>query len=185
MEIATTDVRSLQARLEAIEAREQITQVLYRYCRGWDRRDEDIIRSCFWPEARHQHGAFDGLSMDFVAFGLTLTAKVKGVRHAISNVMIELSGDRAISECYFTAIHRRPTPDGASEEDRFLEGRYIDRLERRDGEWRIIHRVGLNDFEQVQPRSDVGLASLPPEARSRRKPDDRLYAMLAEFREGR
>jgi hypothetical protein len=185
METAMTDVGALQARVEAIESREQIAEVLHRYCRGWDRRDEEVIRGCFWPEARHQHGIYDGLSVDFVAFGLSRTTHVKGVRHTVSNIIIELAGDRAISECYFAAIHRRPTADGTSEEDYFLEGRFVDRLERRGGEWRIIHRVGLNEFERVQPRSDVTLDALPVEARGRWKPQDRLYAMLADFREGR
>jgi hypothetical protein len=176
---------SLETRIEAIEAREQIIQVLYRYCRGWDRRDEDIIRSCFWPDSKHQHGVFDGLSSDFVAFGLTRTANVKAVRHTVSNVMIELSGDRAISECYFAAMHRRPAADGSGEEDYFSEGRFVDRFERRGGEWRIVRRVGLNDFERVQPPSDVALEALPARARGRRGADDALYAMLADFRDGR
>jgi hypothetical protein len=142
-----TENRSLEARLDAMEAREQIAQVLYRYCRGWDRRDEDLIRSCYWPEGWLTHGVYDGPAADFVGFGLSRTAHVLGVRHVINNVMIELDGDRALSECYFAAIHRRPAASGQGEEDYFLEGRYIDRFERRSGEWRILRRRGLNEFD--------------------------------------
>jgi hypothetical protein len=179
------DTRSLEARLDALESREQITQVLYRYCRGWDRRDEALINSCYWPGAAHRHGVYDGSAADFTGFGLSRTAHVLGVRHTISNVMIELDGDRALSECHFAAIHRRPNKDGTGEEEYFLEGRYIDRFERRGGEWRIVARRGLNEFERVQPAADTTIAALPAEARGRPGPDDALYALQAAFREGR
>lgn len=176
--------RSLEQRLDAVESRAAITEVLHRYARGWDRRDEEAVRSCFWPESQHRHGVYEGSSADFVQFGLSRTAHIKGARHAISNVMIELDGDRALTECYFAAIHHRPAAAGGDEEY-FLEGRFVDVLERRAGEWRIIRRLGLNEFERVQPRKPTVMDELPAERRGRRKPDDGLYAVQAEFRKGR
>jgi hypothetical protein len=180
-----TQTRSLEERLDAVESRQAITEVLYRYARGWDRRDVDAVRSCFWPESRHRHGVYDGSSADFVAFGLSRTAHIKGARHAVTNVIIELDGDRALSECYFAAIHHRPNGSGDGDEEYFVEGRFVDLFERRSGEWRIVRREGLNEFERVQPRAPTAIDDLPPEVRGRRKPEDGLYAMLAEFRGGR
>ena len=180
-----TQTRSLEERLDAVESRQAITEVLYRYARGWDRRDVEAVQSCFWPESTHRHGVFEGLSADFISFGLERTAHIKGARHAVSNVMIELAGDRALTECYFAAIHHRPAADGAGDEEYFLEGRFVDLFERRDGEWRIIARRGLNEYERVQPRRGTVMDELPAAARGRRKPDDALYVLQAEFRKGR
>jgi ketosteroid isomerase-like protein len=174
------DASSLEARIDALESRQAITEVLHRYARGWDRRDVEAVTSCFWPDSTHRHGVFEGLSADFVGFGLERTAHIKGARHAISNVMIELKGDQALTECYFAAIHHRPAPDG--DEEYFLEGRFVDVFERRAGEWRIVRRQGLNEYERVQPRRAAPMDELPITARGRRKPDDALYALQAQFR---
>ena len=48
--------QTLEQRLDAAESRAAITEVLHLYARGWDRRDEDAVRSCFWPESQHRHG---------------------------------------------------------------------------------------------------------------------------------
>jgi 3-phenylpropionate/cinnamic acid dioxygenase small subunit len=180
-----TEQLSLEERLDAVESRQQIAEVLYRYARGWDRRDEDAVRSCFWPEASHRHGVYEGSSAEFVNFGLSRTTHIKATRHTVTNVMIELDGDRALSECHFSAIQRRPTADGRDEEEYFLDGRFVDVFQRRGGEWRILRREGLNEFERVLSRSDVALYELPEARRGRRKPEDRLYALQAEFRQGR
>jgi hypothetical protein len=146
------DASSLEARIDALESRQAITEVLHRYARGWDRRDVEAVTSCFWPDSTHRHGVFEGLSADFVA----------------------------LTECYFAAIHHRPAPDG--DEEYFLEGRFVDVFERRAGEWRIVRRQGLNEYERVQPRRAAPMDELPITARGRRKPDDALYALQAQFR---
>ena len=53
-------------KLEELVAKQAITEVLYRYARGWDRYDEETIRSCFHPDSEHAHGGFTGTSQDFV-----------------------------------------------------------------------------------------------------------------------
>ncbi|WP_202842518.1 nuclear transport factor 2 family protein [Luteimonas saliphila] len=173
---------TLEARLAGLEAREQITEILYRYARGWDRLDEEALRSCFFDDAAHQHGGFKGLSQEFITVALPMVAKVRSTTHAISNVMIELAGDVAISECYFSAHHRRATADGSDEEDYFLDGRYIDRFEKRDGVWKIASRRGLNSMERVEPRADRTFASARPDSFGQRKPDDPLYTALESLR---
>ena len=55
-------------------------------------------------------------------------------------------------------------------------GRYLDRLERRNGEWRISHRITVMELAQYLPRSDE-----PPEAfvgLGRRDHTDPSYAVL-------
>ncbi|MGV3480416.1 MAG: nuclear transport factor 2 family protein [Sphingobium sp.] len=171
--------------LADLVARQQITDVLFDYARGNDRLDEALLRSCFWPDSRHQHGRFKGLSQDFIGFAVKIVGGVIMTTHAISNVAIRLKGDRAFTECYFAAHHRRLNTAKTDEEDFFVSGRYLDRFERRQGVWKIAQRRGLTDWERVEPRADVSMATAPKEHLSQRKPDDPYYTMLAEFEAGR
>jgi hypothetical protein len=168
--------------LAALVARQEITRVLHLYCRGCDRADEAALRACFHPGSVHAHGAFRGLSADFVDRAMAVVRPLKACSHMITNVMIELNGEGAVCECHFLAHQRRDKADGSGEEDMFLKGRYLDRFEKRDGAWKIVSRTGLHDFERVLEPADRTLAAAPPEQRGRQWPDDPLYAMLAEIR---
>jgi hypothetical protein len=170
------------ATLAGLVARQEITEVLFRYCRGMDRADEAAARSCFHPGSRHFHGGFEGMSADFIDLAMSIVRPLKSSTHMISNVLIELAGDRAVSECHFLAHHRRDKAKGGGEEDMFLKGRYLDGFERRHGEWKIVRRTGLHDFERVLEPADHTLASAPAEQRGRKWPDDPIYDMLAELR---
>jgi hypothetical protein len=173
----------LLARLDRVESRQAIAALLTAYARGVDRFDEAAIRACFWPESTHRHGAFDGRSWDFLAFAARITSGMSHVAHHISNVSVEAEGDRGFSECYYFAHHRRPSADGAAEEDAFYEGRYLDLHERRGGVWKIIQRRGLGDWAGVLPPGGL-LPAWPDEQRSARAPDDAYYDMLNRFRRG-
>jgi hypothetical protein len=167
--------------LSALAAKQEITEVLFLYCRGCDRADETALRACFHPGSIHAHGGFKGASADFIDLAMRIVRPLKSSSHMITNVMIELDGDRAVSECHFLAHHRRDKADGSGEEDMFLKGRYLDRFEARDGAWKIVSRTGLHDYQRVQEPADQGLASAPADQRGRKKPDDPIYAMLAEI----
>lgn len=174
----------LAARLDALEARSQVTDVLYAYARANDRKDEALLRSCFWPESTHRHGRFDGTSTDFIDFAFTIISGILYSTHHISNVTVEVDGDRAFSECYYFAHHRRPKPeDGETEFDAFFEGRYIDLHERRDGVWKIIQRRGVSDYSMVVPAAD-SFADWNPAHRSLNAPDDPYYALREKFLSG-
>ncbi len=168
------------ARLDRLEAKEAVTAILHDYARANDRVDEALLRACFWPDSRHHHGGFDGTSTDFIGFALKILRTVKYTAHHISNVSVEVKGDRAFSECYYLAHHRRDAKTGGGEEDAFFEGRYIDILERRGGAWKIIQRRGLSDYSTVVPAA-TPIASWPAGQHSGRFPDDDYYRMRAAF----
>ncbi|TMK66144.1 MAG: nuclear transport factor 2 family protein [Actinobacteria bacterium] len=58
-------------------------------------------------------------------------------KHVISNLTVELAGDTATSRCYFTVL--QAAPDGPLVA--ILAGRYHDRFERVDGQWRFVDRL--------------------------------------------
>ncbi len=175
---------SLAARLEMLEAKEAIGELLFAYARANDRADEALLRSCFWPESTHKHGRFDGKSSDFVGFAFKIISGLKYACHHISNVSIAVKGDRAFSECYYFAQHRRVRQDGDGEEDVFFQGRYLDDHERRGGEWRIIRRRGLSDYSSPPQPAAVPYADWPAGQHSEKYPADDYYSMVRDFLKG-
>lgn len=172
---------NMSEELMSLVAHRAIVDVLYRYARGWDRLDEEALRSCFFADSAHQHGAFKGRSQDFITAAFPRVSALKSTSHLITNPLVDVRGDRAFSECYFLAHHRRQNAAGTDEEDYFVQGRYIDRFERRNGEWKIARRRGVHDFERIAPRAEGAFASAPAEQRGARKPHDPLYDLLADF----
>ena len=164
--------------LEELKSRAEITEVVLRYCRGIDRCDEALLRSCFHPDATHEHGGFKGRSADFCDFALQLVEQVRFTHHQLGPVSIELAGEVAYTETYFTSLHRygaTPPPGGRPNEDRFAGGRYVDRFARRDGVWKIAHRRGISEWLRYEPSSDGGFWDGPPEQRGRRDRSDPVY----------
>jgi len=164
--------------LDQLASRAEITEVVLRYVRAVDRLDEEMLRSCFHGDARHRHGSFDGASSDFCGFAMTVCRQVEATHHQLGPVSIELAGDVAHVETYFTSHHRFgavPPPGRRPHEDRFMGGRYVDRFERRDGVWKIAERRGINEWMRYEASSDGGFWSGPSEHRGRRDRKDPAY----------
>lgn len=172
---------SLADRLDRTEARLDVAETLYNYARSCDRADEALMRSCFWPESTHKHGRFDGTSTQFIGFAFGIISSLKYAAHHISNVSIEVRGDRALSECYYMAHHRRLVANTTDrEEDVFMEGRYLDLHERRNGVWKIIRRRGFSDYTSAA----LPAPTLAATFQSGKAPTDDYYTMRAEFLAG-
>jgi hypothetical protein len=62
-------------------------------------------------------------------------------QHVITNLLIELDGDRASGRCAFTVLQARPDLPLQA----ILAGRYHDRFERHGGCWRFTDRLILAD----------------------------------------
>jgi hypothetical protein len=173
---------AMAKQLDELLSRARIEEVLMAYARGNDRVDETLLRSCFWPESTHKHGKFDGKSRDFVGFAMKIISGLKFTAHHISNVSIQVNGDRAFSECYYLAHHRRDRKEGGGEEDAWFEGRYLDDFERRNGVWKIIRRRGLADYSPPATPAATPYAEWPAGQHSLRYPDDDYYVMQNRFR---
>jgi hypothetical protein len=164
--------------LDELRSRAEIAEVVMRYCRAFDRRDEAMLRGCFHPDATHEHGAFRGLSSDFCTQGLEMVAKLALTHHQLGQISMEIDGEQAFVESYFTSYHRfgaEPPPGGQPHDDRILGGRYVDRFERRDGVWRIARRQGVNEWMRYEAASDRGFFERPAGERGRRDSSDPVY----------
>ena len=132
------------ARLEELLAKQEIEEVVLRYCRGIDRMDPDLVRSCYHPDATDEHGSFSGGVEDYIAFAWKLLPRYDVTMHFVGNLLIEVEEDVARSEAYCIAHHRKvggPPPSNLA-----TGCRYIDRFERRDGVWRIAKRVVTTEW---------------------------------------
>ncbi|MBI1182225.1 MAG: nuclear transport factor 2 family protein [Alphaproteobacteria bacterium] len=172
-------------RLTVLADKQEIAEVLYRYARGCDRADEAALRSCFHADSRHNHGLYEGLSHDFVDRAMAIVRPLKACKHIISNMLITVDGDAAVSECHYWAHHRRINEQTGREEDYYSGGRYLDRFERRDGAWKIASRTGISDFERYDAPSDRGMWQMPAEKIGAKHPDDPVYALEASLRGGK
>lgn len=132
---------------QELAAHIEIQQVLYRYCRGIDRGDRDLIASLYHEEALDNHGGFHGSGAEFAAWIVDLMDQNSIVgQHHITNVLIQLDGECAHVESYFFAYHPDVTQDGKAEGLALVGGRYLDRFERRQGCWKIGDRRVVLDF---------------------------------------
>ncbi len=155
--------------------RTAIQETVLRYCRGVDRADAELLASAYHPDAVDEHGIahFEG---DAIAPGIIeLVSGSRVSLHQITNQTVDLQGvGRAACESYFTAWQSMEH-DG---EERMLLalGRYIDRFEKRDGDWRIAHRLVIVEHAQLLPAG----GSFPPTSPGlgRRDRQDPSYAAL-------
>ena len=141
-----------QAMLQELMDKEAIRDCLYRYCRGIDRADEEVLRTAYWPDALDRHGAYVGDVEVFLAQALPrLRSGGRGV-HQISNILIELHGDIAAVESSFLALQ---TNGATPTHETFLCGRYLDRFEKRRDHWRIADRIVVYDWIEERTRREL------------------------------
>jgi hypothetical protein len=162
--------------IEKLSDREAIRDCLMRYCHGVDRCDEEMIRGVYWPEATDEHGMFDGPADEYVTMLMPMLRAMEATSHMLGNIWIVSEGSSADVETYMTAYHRARSSAGVLR-DSIIAGRYLDRMEKRLGEWRILKRAVVVDwFRQYPDSADWEktriLKAMKP---CGRKPDDRYY----------
>jgi hypothetical protein len=138
--------------LEVLAAKQAITEVLYCYCHAVDRIDPDMGSKIWHADGlAHYEGIFEGSGDGFMEFVLESHRQTEATSHQLTNVLIEVDGDRASSESYVTACVR------AGGADVVVRGRYSDSWSRRAGAWRIDERRYRHDIIQVLPSGDQSL----------------------------
>lgn len=137
--------------LQRLLDEEAIKKVQIRYCRGIDRMDWDLVRSCYHPDAIDDHGDYVGGIDGFIDFCKAGCPTFLSTTHFTGNQLVEVDGDLAWAEHHTRAFHRVPPDADGVMKDLVVNCRYADRFERRDGEWRIAHRVVIVDSDRVDP----------------------------------
>ncbi|MBW8784115.1 MAG: nuclear transport factor 2 family protein [Novosphingobium sp.] len=150
---------------ETVDRRE-IYDCLMRYCRGIDRLDRAVLLSAYHPDAVDDHGTFVGPVEKFADYVLDLhRTHQHRTQHHITNHRCDIEGAVAHCESYyiFRSLNKAPPLYTTA------SGRYLDRLEKRDGRWGIVDRVCLVDIrnDAWAPTGTEGDAAYMPIRRDR------------------
>jgi ketosteroid isomerase-like protein len=151
------------APLQQLLDKNSLHELVARYCRGVDRADEEVILSCFHDDAVDDHGPSKGSPAEFARWIIQRMRGWQFVQHRVTNELFEIRGDVAYGETY-SSMHAT-NADGVRIEGL---GRYVDRFERRDGEWRIAHRRVITEW--VSPGTGLSVGEFIPGRRDRGDP---------------
>jgi uncharacterized protein (TIGR02246 family) len=127
-----------------------IEQLLNRYCHKLDRGEIDAVLELFADDAvlipeyegGARHAGREAVRAWYTRYGANTIAAVQGLRHKISTVMIDVTGDTATASCYLDADSISKTNGKRS----LVGGRYEDRLVRTPAGWRIAERRIIIDY---------------------------------------
>jgi hypothetical protein len=140
-----TQAMSNENKIKYLMDRAEIEDCLARYCHGVDRGEEELLRSAYWPDATDDHIFIKGGREEAIKWIMDVVRDQEQAMHAISNVLIRIEGDEARVQTYYNSYHRIRGRSGAPK-DLTMAGRYLDRMEKRDGEWRIAERKVVMDW---------------------------------------
>jgi hypothetical protein len=165
-QLAASEVVALRRLLD----HQAIVDCITRYARGVDRGDDTLVRSAYHPDAVEDHGAYVGGVDGLVDFLGVAHARFPGYQRYVTNHSIDVAADRssAHAESYYLCVLRKEGSGLLAN-----GGRYIDRLSRRGGEWRIARRVVVMEWEG---KIDGGSPRYPVTIPGRSDTDDVSYA---------
>ncbi|MDR7101317.1 nuclear transport factor 2 family protein [Croceicoccus sp. BE223] len=174
MSTGASPAAGARARLNELKAVRDIEDVLTRYCRALDRADLAMMETVYWPDGEDIHGIYVGRASEFVPFIISeITRYFTMGTHCLLNIHIDVEGDFAASESTLYSACRirngmaevmlgshyfgQLAGSGLDPEHEMfvMAGRYLDRFERRDGEWRILRRQVVTDWNASHPSNQI------------------------------
>jgi hypothetical protein len=156
--------------------RAAIENLLGLYCRAIDRLDVELLKSVYHPDGVDDHGAISANAHEFAERVIAmLRESCVSTIHTVTHSVIDVHDVEATSESYYLAIHTIAADEAAIgrffgatylEEQRAARrldrrheyvcaGRYLDRLAKRDGVWRIARRKMTNEWGVCRPEQTV------------------------------
>jgi hypothetical protein len=144
-----TDPEHQRLKIQEMMDKQSIAEVLYRYCRGIDRMDKELVLACWHSDGTADYGAlFAGLGSGFLDWVWPVHENMERTQHNITNILIEVNQDKAISESYWL-VYLRTKQVNEGLIDIIGGGRYIDHFEKINDAWRIRHRQCIFDWDRV------------------------------------
>lgn len=149
--------RDRAARLALLLDRQEISDCLARFSRGMDRFDRALFLSAFFPDATIAAGPFVGGPEALYQWASSMHEQGQvATHHNLLNHTCELHGEVAHAETYYLFVGRN-----RDESNWMAGGRYIDRLERRNGEWKIALRTNAIEWSGMVPSTPIPFADVP------------------------
>jgi SnoaL-like domain len=108
-----------------------------RYAQGIDRRDWAAVDRCFSPEARVEGTRFRGAYPEYISNLRPSVERFRTTMHYVTNQLTEFTGETtAHVVTYAMAFHL-----GSDTDDFVIGVRYLDDVERKEGDWWITKRI--------------------------------------------
>jgi hypothetical protein len=131
------EMEELLRTVRYLKDRQDILDCIQRESRGRDRQDTEQIAGCWWEDGVDEHGAIITRMPDYPEkANLGHRSNFHMTSHNITNHLCEIDGDTAYCESY--VVGGLFWLDGKTTTIAF--GRYLDQLEKRGGEWRMLTR---------------------------------------------
>jgi hypothetical protein len=169
--------------VDELIARAAIHDVVLRYCRGIDRLDRDLVRSCYHADATDEHGSFSGGVEAYLDWVFRLVPKYDATQHLVANHLAEFGAGGAaagvaVAETYGVSVH--VTAGGPPTRNLIVGFRFVDRFEDRGDGWRIAARYATTEWTRAP---DPATHWPTPEhlRTGRRDRNDVLYTLLADL----
>lgn len=159
--------------------KQAIRELIHSYCRSVDRLDNALGHQVFHKDSHADYGAdfYQGPGRGVIDVIIKSHDGLISHSHQVTNILIEVDGDRAGSESYIYGTMRME--QGGKLRQLGVWARYLDAWERRDGRWGIVHRMVVYDHEEVRDVTPMG-----QQIRSRRDGDDPSYRFLTSRKWG-
>lgn len=176
-------IDALERRCRELDAYERIRACVYRVCRALDRLDRELLANGFHDDARVDYGTiYRGGVAGFLDVAMSFQGAMRDTHHQVGNILIELGDAEARVESYVTAHH--VLEEAGFSFELVVGARYLDRFERRNGEWRIAFRTEVLDWARRLPIGERWFEEQAALPKGRRDRGDASYAALMARPEG-
>jgi SnoaL-like protein len=158
-----------------------ISTLMQRWALARDTGDWEALSATAHPGATMTTTWFDGGFDAFVESCRASWAKGSRSQHVLGGTVAEVAGDRAIAQTRMS-INVRSRLDGI-EVDAVCVGRFFDRVEKREGAWRIARRSVIYEKDRIDPVDPQAKIALDPELLGR-FPDGYRHLAYLQTRNG-
>jgi hypothetical protein len=138
-----SSLEELRRDVQYLKDRQAILDCIARHARGHDRHDVELLTGAYHEDGVDEHGYAINPGPKYAEWANAVHSAGASLHtHNISTHLCDIDGDVAHCETY--VIVGLLNKDGRT--SRLISGRYIDRLERRQGQWRIALRRSTVDM---------------------------------------
>ncbi len=136
------EFEQLRLDVQYLKDRQAIYDCIARHARGHDRHDIDLLTDAYHHDGTDEHGYAINPGPKYAEWSNAIhSAGSKLHTHNITTHLCDIDGDVAHCESYVMVA----LLDTGGTTARLISGRYIDRLERRQGTWKIALRRSTVD----------------------------------------
>ncbi len=137
------DLEQLRRDVRYLMDRQAILDCLARHARGHDRHDGDLLTAAYHPDGIDEHGHAINPAPQYAEWANSVHAAGSRLHtHNMTTHTCQIEGDIANCESFVLV----GLLDNNGNTARLISGRYIDRIEKRDGQWKIALRRSIVDL---------------------------------------